>query len=372
MCSNSPSESNCNNMNGCHWNDDGDCSMPTDAPPAPGCCYASDLNNRMADRCYDVDYDTCANGARMGCAWMEGEHADCSAPTPEPGCCYGSDNACDTDDQAMCEKNARRKGCEWRSGKDADCAPVPGCCSGMNEGCFDIDEAMCAKNAGRMGCEWITGTTDCEMPTPEPGCCYASDPHNKQASKCYDIDATACAKGARMSCAWMSGEHADCSIEEPEPEEGCCASETERKTASCNNSPSAMNCANMNGCFWVEGADADCSWQEEDDHGAMCCGEEASKMNMCSNSMSQMNCDNMNGCHWVGMASDCAMEDEMFLFAGEGVTEAMNSQVSPSTLLLCLVCAFALWKVYGWWSNGGDAKVKQFASADGQGYYQSV
>merc|ERR1740122_812050 len=108
----------------------------------------------------------------------------------------------------------------------------------------------------------------------------------------------------------MSGEHADCSIEEPEPEEGCCASETERKTASCNNSPSAMNCANMNGCFWVDGADADCSWQEEDD---------------------------------------------LFLFAGEGVTEAMNSQVSLSTLLLCLVCAFALWKVYGWWSNGGDA-----------------
>merc|ERR1719319_300841 len=97
-----------------------------------GCCYASDLNNRNADRCYDVDHETCAKGGRMGCAWMEGENADCSALTPEPGCCFGSDNACDTDDATVCAKNTKRKGCEWRSGADADCEPVPGCCSGMD------------------------------------------------------------------------------------------------------------------------------------------------------------------------------------------------------------------------------------------------
>merc|ERR1719464_2648160 len=56
MCSNSPSMNNCNNMNGCYWQE-GDCSMPT---PPPGCCYAADPMNKKASQCYDVDYDTCA------------------------------------------------------------------------------------------------------------------------------------------------------------------------------------------------------------------------------------------------------------------------------------------------------------------------
>jgi len=89
--------------------------------------------------------------------------------------------------------------------------------------------------------------------------------------------------------------------------------------------------------------------------------------------MSMNNCDGMNGCHWVTEASQCANEEQMF-FAGHDIEEAMNSQVSLSTLLLCMVCLVALWKVYGWWSSrGDDAKVsKQSVQVDGQGYYQSA
>merc|ERR1719245_1957146 len=295
----------------------------------------------------------------MSCAWREGDENDCALPTAEPGCCYGSDNACDTDDEVMCLKGKRK------------------------------------------GCEWIAGTTECVPPTPEPGCCYASDPGNRMADRCYDIDAAACAKGARMSCAWKSGHDADCSVPTPEP--GCCAAETERKVNSCSKSPSATNCDNMNGCFWVSGADADCTFDDGsdddvcskkcmdgfecvfvDDHGnmecqkaddgsggAMCCGDDDSKMNMCSNSMSMNNCNNMNGCHWVMEAADCTGETERFLFAGETVRDAMNSQVSLSTLLLAVVCLAALWKLYGWWSNGADNKLKQQSTRAHAGY-QSV
>jgi len=317
MCGKSPSESNCNNMNGCYWS------------------------------------------------------GECKLPTPEPGCCYGSDDACNTDDEKTCTKG-KRKGCEWRSGKDADCTPEPGCCSGGDDACYDYDESMCKQNMRRKKCEWVTGTTDCTPPAPEPGCCYASDPNNRKADQCYGLDDKACANGARMSCAWKSGEDASCEIEEPEPEEGCCMGETERKMNMCSNSPSSMNCNNMNGCYWIDGADADCSMDDGDDDGAMCCGDNGMFKNMCSNSMSMNNCNGMNGCAWVTEASDCdGAHETQFLFAGEGVQEVMNSQVSLATVLLSLACLVALWKVYGWWSNAGDAK-KVNAQVDAQGYYQSV
>jgi len=283
-----------------------------------GCCYASDPNNRMASKCYDIDASACANGGRMGCAWMSGQDADCSLPTAEPGCCAGSDKACDTDDEMMCGK-AKRKGCSWMSGADADCEPVPGCCSGMDAMCFGIDEAMCVKNSKRKGCEWISGTTECVPPTAEPGCCYGSD------NACDTDDEMMCGKAKRKGCSWMSGHDADCTIVTTEPE-GCCA-----------------------------GSDNACDTDDE-----MMCGKAKRK-----------------GCSWMSFKhgkseADCAMENEMF-FAGHGVAEVMNSQVSLSTLLLCMVCLVALWKVYGCWSSrGGYEKVQPSAQVDGQGYYQSV
>merc|ERR1719509_170212 len=110
-------------------------------------------------------------------------------------------------------------------------------------------------------------------------------------------------------CYWVDGHDADCSWADSVDDHGAmCCGDSSSKMSMCSNSMSMNNCENMNGCYWVDG------------HDAMCCGDSSSKMSMCSNSMSMNNCDGMNGCHWVTVASDCAMEEQMF-FAGHGIEE---------------------------------------------------
>jgi len=205
--------------------DDVPCLMPDlaqsrqSAPTEPRCCYATDLANKNAMKCYDIGDDEVEcelKSSRWSCAYGQGSDV-CAVPTPkplEPGCCFGSNGKCTTDDEALCVKFSARAGCEWRSGEDADCTPAPpepGCCFGSNSKCSTDDEAQCLKGA-RAGCEWRSGAeANCEATPAEPGCCVGSD------SKCDTDDEDRCKRlSARAGCEWRTGDDANCALESNE------------------------------------------------------------------------------------------------------------------------------------------------------------
>jgi len=73
--------------------------------------------------------------------------------------------------------------------------------------------------------------------------------------------------------------------------------------------------------------------------------------------MNMNNCNNMmddHGCHWT-TGHDCMMENnhaEVMMFGEDSaVTEAMNTQVNLSSVLLLAVAALALHCLSKWWEN---------------------
>jgi len=62
----------------------------------------------------------------------------------------------------------------------------------------------------------------------------------------------------------------------------------------------------------------------------------------------------MTDCHW-STGQDCMMENsyaEVMMFSGESaVSEAMNTQVNLSTVVLLAVAALALHLLNRWWAN---------------------
>jgi len=176
------------------------------------CCYANDLQNQNAMKCFDIgdnEVECEKKRPRWGCAFGRGD--DCAVPelpTPEPpqaGCCFGSSSKCSTPDKAQCLKMANRAGCEWRIGDATDlCAvpePEPGCCFGSNAKCSTDDEARCLQFAARAGCEWRSGAdADCTALPVEEGCCVGA------GAKCDTDDAEKCNRfAARAGCEWQTG-----------------------------------------------------------------------------------------------------------------------------------------------------------------------
>jgi len=364
---------------------DEDCVFPATQPPEePGCCYGNPdiaYSKRWMESCKTF-------GTESECLLLEndegeprcvfeplGEYEDCetvwpttTTTTEKPGCCRGSSYKAQAkcfglDDQTACE----RKDCEWVETHDAsDCvltttttsSPTttteqPGCCAGdsmaATDKCNPIDSGD--KCDARSSCHWVAfgvlahGDCDWEVTQPpeDPGCCYGNPDiaySKRWMESCKEFytekDCTLLTNGdGHARCVWESlGEYEDCETLWPttttttsEPA-GCCYGDSYKANGKCGKATDRARCEDM-GCSFLETEDpSDCE-------------------------MTTTHTPTTTSEPWLGA------KDEAVLFAQESlVGDALNTQVSLSTLLLALVAAFAALQVYRWWSSSRNGYTK--------------
>merc|ERR1712129_426736 len=142
---------------------------------------------------------------------------------------------------------------------------------------------------------------------------------------------------------------------------GCCYGEGVKENEMCGNKVGRAQCERNDACEFREGADADCSFTETTDtiEPGCCYGDTAKTNEMCAEKETRDECERSGKCEFrSGDAADCELptttsepwlgaksEDEAVLFANGAnsgvVSEAMNTQISLSTLLLLAVAAIA-------------------------------
>jgi len=309
----------------------------TTSSPA-GCCYgdsykANDKCTRAADegRCQD-----------MGCSWqVTDDPDDCemttTTPSPTttttttPGCCDSDvskmkfDKCNAKEDQAGCEKISD---CFWNSGHDATCEPPV----------------------------FTTVTPPTTTSTPA-GCCRGSS--YKAQDKCYGLeDQLGC---ERKDCEWVvTDDDSECDITTTTSsvELGCCAGTTAKNSDMCNEKTDRDSCERTGKCeFRVD--ELDCSWPTttsepwlgaQEDHQLPYNPHKVNKQ-----------------------SSRKGRHQEAMLFGGESaVSQAMDYQVSLSSLLLLAIAAFAVYQTYRWFAGSkGDKMVAPVQTQSGQ-YYQSA
>merc|ERR1712087_770049 len=279
--------------------------------------------------------------------------------------CRGFDN-----DQAQCE----RKGCEFVETDDfSDCditttetpttTVTPGCCKGTsrtsNDACNAIEDPdQCDR---RSSCTFIAFgilEEDCVFPPTEPpsepGCCYGN-PDIAYSKRWMDQ----CKKfGTEEECLMLTnddgeprcyfkplGEYEDCETVWPTTtttteEIGCCYADSYKANDKCGNKVGRDQCERSGKCEFREGKDADCSFVQ-------------------TTTTSEP---------WLGA------KDEAVLFAEQGtvLSEAMNTQISLSTLLLLAAVALAAQQLYKWCysSRSGYTKLDETTTAETHTLYQ--
>jgi len=263
------------------------------------------------------------------------------APTDEPGCCYnpdsykGNDRCSQATDRERCED----MGCSFLVTDDPeDCVFTTtesvettsttevGCCYGDSE----RENAMCrnkgttqeACERGGGNCEFREGEdADCTFvpttTTEEVGCCYGLE------SICGDrLDSKSCARRPE-DCEWRVGEVGPCTIvkDTTTAEPGCCYNPDSYKG---NDKCAAMSddqerCEKQGCTFLVTDDPDDCVFTTTETP-------------------------------WLGE------KDEAVLFGEQGTTlsEAMNTQISLSTLLLFAVVALAVQQLYKCYANSAS------------------
>jgi hypothetical protein len=124
-----------------------------------------------------------------------------------------------------------------------------------------------------------------------------------------------------------------------------------------------------------------------------CAGTEQKNTEMCNEKVGREQCERSGKCEFRLLETDCSWptttsepwlgakaqsgkgskragaRQENVLFGGE-FQETMSTQVSLSTVLLCVAAAFAMYQVYRWYSNSVAQKKKTTASV--RPNYQSV
>merc|ERR1719463_49939 len=357
----------------CHWEelvDDYDCSQlwpTTTSTPTipPGCCYGDSY--KANDKCLKAtEQDKCED---KGCNWLvTDDPEDCemttttttsTTPSPTEGGCCDSDVSQKKFDkcilkltESQCERMSE---CFWNAGYDAVCEPPvftttpsptdpAGCCRGSsykaNDKCL---RATSEDKCELQGCEWlvtedpedcVVTTTTTETPpttTTEEGCC-GSNVSQKKYDNCNAKETRD--KCERMSdCYWESGSEAECpppvfTTTTSTPEVGCCAGETVKSNEMCNGKTDSESCGRSGKCQWREGEDADCelTTTSEPWMGAKPAAKARSK-------------------------SVAHHQQEAMLFGGESViAETMQTTVTLSTVLLCVMAAFATYQLYRWWA----------------------
>merc|ERR1711971_953000 len=158
--------------------------------------------------------------------------------------------------------------------------------------------------------------------------------------KCVDItDKKGC---ERKSCTWLiTDEPEDCIVdvtttETPTIEPGCCKADSVKREEMCLARDTREKCEKSSSCVgWITGDDADCSFEETTTESPGC----------------------------------CYINPEM---AYSKKYQAMQYQVSLSSVLLMAVAAFALYQTYAWMAA---RKNKDYAAVPNQSaaqYYQSA
>merc|ERR1712087_422899 len=241
-------------------------------------------------------------------------------PPSEPGCCYGNpDIAYSKRWMDQCKKFGTEEECLMLTNDDGEprCYFEP---LGEYEDCETV---------------WPTTTTT----TEEVGCCYADS--YKANDKCGR--ATDRARCEDMGCEFLvTDDPDDCemtttSTPTTTQEVGCCYGEGVKENEMCGNKVGRDQCERSGKCEFREGEDADCEYVQ-------------------TTTTSEP---------WLGA------KDGAVLFAANGessvLTEAMNTQVSLSTVLLFAVVALAVQQLYKCYadhaSRNGYIKLAETANA---------
>merc|ERR1711972_916151 len=199
---------------------------------------------------------------------------------------------------------------------------------------------------------WPTTTTT----TEEIGCCYSGDSY-KANDKCGK--ATDRARCEDMGCSFLvTDDPKDCEMgttESPTTTEegGCCYGEGVKENEMCGNKEGRDQCERSGKCEFRRGADADCTYYPPTSsttttEPGCCYGDTAKTNEMCAEKIGRDQCERSGKCEFrSGYGADCELptttsepwlgeKDEAVLFGEQGTTlsEAMNTQISLSTLLL--------------------------------------
>jgi hypothetical protein len=205
-------------------------------------------------------------------------------------------------------------------------------------------------------------------------------------------------------------------------EVGCCKGGDAKSNEMCNKKTDRNSCERSSSCtFVVDGSNEDeCMWNEEPEPGC-CYGDTAKTNEMCADKDEQDSCERSGKCEWRADESDdepadCTLptttsspwlgeqaeadytlpynpykqsqqksmsrkssknshrQEEAMMFGADTdsvVGQAMQYQVSLSSVLLMLVAAVALYQTYAWISA---RKNKDYAAVPNQSaqYYQSA
>jgi len=373
-------------------------STPTEEA---GCCQGDSYKGNA--KCVGIaDQSGCE---RKSCSWLVTEEPeDCvmttSSPTPkptaEPGCCFGDSYKAN----GKCVKALEQNKC-------------------VNNGCLwletDEPETACAMT-----------TTESPTTTEESGCCKGDSAKSNEKCNAKE-DSASCSRSS--SCGWIIDGviDIDCRFDTEAPEEpGCCfgnpdAAYSKRWMESCTAFSTERDCALLTDdegsarCAWEPlGEYEDCStvWPTTTatpTEAAGCCRGDSYKENdKCAKAMAQSKCED-KGCSWLitEEPKDCEMtttesawmgekapmrkasmheknlkkgrRQESMLFGTGGsstgtLAEAMDYEISLSSLLLLVIAALAVHQIYRCYANRNIAGYKAVADTQSQvpAYYQTA
>merc|ERR1719230_792075 len=323
------SRDKCEDM-GCEFlvtDDPSDCEMTTTETPTttvmPGCCAGTSMAS--AEKCNAItEQDKCNN--RAACSFIEFGvlEEDCTfeptQPPEDPGCCYGNPDAAYSKRwMESCKTFATEAECLMLENDDGEkrCTFEP---LGEYEDCETV---------------WPTTTTT----TEEVGCCYSGDSYKANDKYSRATDRARCED---MGCEFLvTDDDTDCEMTTTSTptttvEVGCCYGDTAKTNEMCGSKIGRDQCERSGKCEFREGPDADCELVTTSE-------------------------PTTTSEPWLGA------KDEAVLFGehGASLSEAMNTQVSLSTLLLVAVVAFAAQQLYTWWtvSRAGYTKLAEGAQA---------
>merc|ERR1719230_2523641 len=380
-----------------------DCVITTTESPTttviPGCCAHTSM--RPNDKCNDIeDLDQC--NRRASCFFIEFGLLDLSCilepdttPTPEePGCCYGNpDIAYSKRWMESCKAFGFESECLMLKNDDGEprCTFEP---MGEYEDCETA---------------WPTTTTT----TEEVGCCYSGDSYkaNDKCSRATDRD-----RCESMGCSFLVTEDPkDCEMTTTETpttteEEGCCYGEGAKENEMCGNKVGRDQCERSGKCEFHSGPDADCDYiPVTSTLPAGCCkGLDRKTADNCAEKMDRDSCERSGKCEfietddpmdcvyptttsepWLGEQDEYALpfnpykqskkssrkgrrqEEAMLFGADSAVAQAMQTQVSLSSVLLMVAAAFALYQAYRWMA-ARKADYKPLPSQSAGQYYQTA
>merc|ERR1719208_368236 len=372
-----------------------------------------------------------------------GEYEDCETvwptttetPTEPAGCCKGSSYKA----QVKClglpdQKSCERKSCEWivtmipencdvTTTESPTTTVTPGCCKGTsrtsNDACNVIEDPdQCDRRSSCVFIAFGILDEDCQFPTDappsEPGCCYGNPDiaYSKRWMESCKTFAT------EEECLMLTnddgeprcyfeplGEYEDCETVWPTTtttteEIGCCYADSYKANDKCGRATDRARCESMGCSFLVTDDPDDClmtttSSPTTTEELGCCYGEGVKENEMCGNKVGRDQCERSGKCEFrEGADADCEFvpttttsepwlgaKDEAVPFGEQGavLSEAMNTQVSLSTILLLAVVALAAQQLYKWWSasraSAGYTKLAEGSGAPRSGVhttYQSA